>query len=55
MRVPGAAGNGQSCPRIVELVDVYPTLADSTGLTCPKDLAGVSLRPLLNDPRFNRA
>lgn len=51
VRVPGAAGNGQSCSRIVELVDLYPTLADYAGLTYPENLAGVSLRPLLSDPR----
>ncbi len=50
VRVPGAAGNGQSCSRIVELIDLYPTLADYAGLTYPEDLAGVSLRPLLSDP-----
>jgi iduronate 2-sulfatase len=47
---PGAKGNGKSCPRTVELLDLYPTLADYSGLTPPKDLAGASLRPLLDDP-----
>jgi len=49
--VPGAQGNGQGCPRVVEFVDIYPTLADLAGLAPPKDLAGVSLKPLLEDPR----
>lgn len=51
VRVPGAAGNGQTCSRMVELVDLYPTLADYAGLAYPDDLDGVSLRPLLEDPR----
>jgi uncharacterized sulfatase len=36
--------------RIVEFVDVYPTLADLAGLTPPANLAGKSLRPLMQNP-----
>jgi uncharacterized sulfatase len=50
IRAPGARGNGRPCRRIVELVDLYPTLADLCGLTPPRNLAGRSLRPLLDDP-----
>ena len=38
-------------PRTVEMLDFYPTLTDLAGLSTPKQLDGVSLRPLLNDPR----
>jgi iduronate 2-sulfatase len=47
---PGAKGNGKPCPRTVEFVDLYPTLADLAGLTPPKNLEGASLKALLENP-----
>jgi arylsulfatase A-like enzyme len=46
---PGCAA-GKVCSRTVELVDVYPTLADLAGLKPPENLAGANLRPLLASP-----
>jgi len=50
IRAPGARGNGTACTRIVEFVDIYPTLTDLAWLKPPKDLEGRSLRPLLDNP-----
>jgi uncharacterized sulfatase len=50
IRMPGAKGNGQASSRIVESLDVYPTVAEFCDLKPPKNLAGKSLVPLLKNP-----
>jgi iduronate 2-sulfatase len=47
---PGAKGNTKSTQSLVELVDLYPTLADLCGVLTPDYLDGTSLRPVLDDP-----
>lgn len=47
---PGAKGNGTACDRIVETIDLYPTLVELCGLPALEGLEGDSLVPLLNDP-----
>ena len=47
---PGQKNRGKASRRTVELVDIYPTLTDICGLTPPSNLAGKSLRPLLDNP-----
>ncbi|UZW57393.1 sulfatase [Sphingobium sp. JS3065] len=54
--VPGARAKGRVSRRLVELIDLYPTLTDLAGLPAPTRVDGRSLRPLLatpNDPRWN--
>lgn len=46
---PGARAGGV-CRGLVELVDLYPTVADYCGVAAPHKLAGQSLRPLLENP-----
>ena len=46
---PGAKA-GDVCRSLVELVDLYPTVADYCGVPPPHKLAGESLRPLLENP-----
>lgn len=51
VRLPGAAGNGQPCARTVQLMDVYPTLAELCGLTLPSGPEGHSFASLLQNPK----
>lgn len=48
---PRAAGNGRACPRVVEAIDIYPTLVELCGLPAADGLDGVSLSPLFDDPQ----
>lgn len=48
--VPGLKSSGKVCRRTVELVDIYPTLAELTGLKPPARLEGYSLTALLKNP-----
>ena len=47
VRAPGLSKSGTASEAMVELIDIYPTLADLAELKAPDDLQGMSLRPLL--------
>ncbi len=53
-RVPcfvSAPGKKSSvCKRVIETVDLFPTLTDLCGIPTPSNLEGTSLGPLLDDP-----
>ena len=48
---PGIDGNGQSCYRMVQSLDIYATLTELCGLRLPAGYQGRSLTPLLHNPR----
>ena len=49
VRVPGALANGRVSQRLVELVDLVPTIGELVDLDLPDNLEGTSLVPLLAD------
>jgi len=51
IRVPGKKyASGVECPQLTELVDLYPTLCDLTGIDIPGDMEGISLARMLENP-----
>jgi iduronate 2-sulfatase len=50
--VPGAKGMGAPTNALIEFLDLYPTLIDYAGLKAPHLLSGVSLRPVMDNPKL---
>jgi iduronate 2-sulfatase len=51
IRTPGLLAPGAAASGLVELVDVFPTLAELASLPAPQGLDGRSLVPMLADPQ----
>lgn len=51
MRAPGLTKNRADCMRLVNLMDIYPTLIELCGLPEKPGIDGRSVAPLLRDPR----
>jgi arylsulfatase A-like enzyme len=50
IKTPGVTEPGKKCDRVVNLMDLYPTLIDLCGLPEKKDISGRSIKPLLENP-----
>ncbi|RAV29544.1 sulfatase [Sinomicrobium soli] len=50
LSVPGQKQHGEHTDALVELVDLYPTLAELAGLPAPEGVEGISMGPLLSHP-----
>jgi iduronate 2-sulfatase len=51
IRAPDATGNGRSCYRTVQSIDLYPTLLELCGFSPSAEQEGASLVPLLQNPQ----
>ncbi len=48
---PGVTKPGGVCERPVDFMSIYPTLCDLAGVPTPAHVEGVSIRPLLENPK----
>ncbi len=50
VRAPGLQRQGETVDRLVELVDLYPTLCDMARIDIPAHMEGASFKPLMETP-----
>ena len=50
MRTPDMQAKGESTNRLVEYIDIYPSVCEAAGLPKPDHLMGKSFTPLLDNP-----
>ncbi|QGJ70942.1 Iduronate sulfatase [Planctomycetales bacterium 10988] len=50
IRDPRSPSNGQRCDRLVETLDLFPTLCELAGVAMPEMVDGQSAAALINDP-----
>ena len=50
MRIPNQTSAGKTTEGLVELIDMYPTLAELSGLNVPENIQGRSFLPLFKNP-----
>jgi arylsulfatase A-like enzyme len=50
MRVPNQTSAGKTTEALVELIDMYPTLVELSGLNVPENIQGKSFLPLFKNP-----
>ncbi|MDG1898199.1 MAG: sulfatase-like hydrolase/transferase [Fuerstiella sp.] len=53
VRTPDMKAAGKSSSSLVELLDLYPTLAELAGLPIAEQLEGKTIVPILNDPNHD--
>lgn len=51
--IPGMKANGKDTDNHVEMIDIYPTIAEACGLTVSANVQGVSLKPILENVNIN--
>jgi iduronate 2-sulfatase len=50
LSIPALIGSPVTTNRLVEFVDIYPTLCELAGLDVPEGLEGISTVPLIDNP-----
>ena len=48
---PGVTKAGTQCTTAVDLMSIFPTVCELTGIPIPKHAEGISIKPLLADPK----